>query len=143
MNPSLDLVLPTTEQIEILYAQLKERTHTISHKKLSSVDEHKRFVVNNPYRAWFIVKENMNAIGNIYVQFDNSIGLNCGDDVTEEQIKKVLVMLFAKLPPLEAIPSVRFGDFFVNVSSSNSSLQNKLHNLGFMETQRTYVAKNK
>jgi len=143
MNHSLDLVLPTTEQIEILYAQLKERTHTISHKKLSSFDEHKRFVVNNPYRAWFIVKENMNAIGNIYVQFDNSIGLNCGDDVTEEQIKKVLVMLFAKLLPLEAIPSVRFGDFFVNVSSSNSSLQNKLHNLGFMETQRTYVTKNK
>lgn len=134
----LEEIVPTKEQIEELYNQLKQRTFSISHKAVPQYDEHIDFVSNHPYRAWFIIKQTKNVIGTIYVQHDNSIGLNCIDNVTEEQIEKILSMLTSQLSPLEAVPSARFGEFFLNVSSSNIELQDKLKNIGLTESQRSF-----
>jgi hypothetical protein len=139
MSLILQDVIPTDEQINLLYDHLLRRTHRISHKEYSTIEDHRHFVINHPYRAWFIVKESSIVLGSVYVQFDNSIGLNCSDETTEFQINEVLREILSKLTPLDAKPSVRYGGYFLNVSSSNVILQNKLSNLGFAETQRTYI----
>lgn len=139
MSLILETVVPTDEQINILYDQLIKRTHRISHKIIPTLDEHINFVIDNPYRAWFIVRDLNCIIGNVYVQFDNSIGLNCLDDIKESQLSDILYEISTKLAPLEGRPSIRYEGYFLNVSSSNVSLQKKLSNLGLIETQRTYA----
>jgi hypothetical protein len=134
----LEEIVPTKEQIVELYNQLKQRTFSISHKAVPQYEDHIDFVSNHPYRAWFIIKQKKNVIGTIYVQHDNSIGLNFTNNVTEEQIAKILSMVTAQLSPLDAAPSIRFGEFFLNVSSSNIELQNKLKNIGLTESQRSF-----
>lgn len=142
-NIILEEIAPNKEQIRVLFDQLKQRKFNISHRYLPKYEDHEEFVKNHPYRAWFIIKKLGEIIGNIYVQFDNSIGLNCVDETTEEQIENILKILTSKLPPLEGSPSIRFGDYFLNVSASNLNLQNQLKNIGFVETQRSfYLEKN-
>jgi|TARA_B110000495_G_C22733444_1_gene430352 hypothetical protein len=139
---SVDIVLediaPTKEQLEELYDQLKRRSYSISHGFLPQYEDHIEFVKNHPYRAWFMIKQVGGTIGNVYVQYDNSIGLNCVDDITEVQIKNILHVLTSKLTPLDAAPSVRSGDFFLNVSASNAELQDKLKNIGLSEIQKSF-----
>ena len=135
----LDPVMPSDIQTELLYQQLSSRTCSISHNELPSYENHKEFVAKNPYRAWFIIKSKDLVLGNVYVQYDNSIGLNVCIQITEIQIKSVLDLISNKLKPLEPIPSVRSGKFFLNVATSNIELQNKLTNLGLIEKQRSFV----
>lgn len=135
-------VVPTEIQVKVLYKQLKERTYHISHMIMPTFEKHREFVMNNPYRAWFIIKDDDFVIGNVYIHFDNSIGLNCLDKITETQIKNILTLISNVLSPLEAKDSVRYKNFFLNVSASNTSLQKKLTNIGLLETQRTFVLEN-
>ena len=121
----LEAVVPTEVQIEDLYSQLIHQNHKISHTNPLQYEAHENFINNHPYRAWFIIKHKVKSIGNVYIQFDNSIGLNCIDQVTEKQIKNILRLLTADFKPLEKISSARFGGFFLNVASSNIELQEK------------------
>ena len=136
---NFELVIPTSAQIETLYTQLKNRSHSISHKSVPSFDEHTEFVQNHPYRKWIIVKDTEIAIGNVYIQYNNSIGLNVDSLVSCVQINKILKGIYASHSPLPAVPSVRFGEFFLNVASDNKMLQKKLSSLGFSEVERTFV----
>jgi hypothetical protein len=138
LDLKLDNVVPTKEQTEELYNQLINRIHGISHKVTPRYEDHNEFVSNHPYRAWFLIKQTTNVLGNVYVQYDNSIGLNCVEDITEPQIEKILNLITAKFLPLEAVSSLRTAYFFLNVSSSNMKLQNKLKNLGLVESQRSF-----
>ena len=136
---NFELVIPTSAQIETLYAQLKNRSHNISHKSVPSFDEHTEFVQNHPYRKWIIVKDTEIAIANVYIQYNNSIGLNVDSLVTCEQINKILKGIYASHSPLPAVPSVRFEEFFLNVATDNKMLQNMLSSLGYSEVERTFV----
>jgi len=135
----LDLVVPDERQTKLLYQQLCARSYSISHVKSLSYESHKEFVDNHPYRAWFIIQKKNIVLGNVYIQYDNSIGLNCCDEITETQIKSILDVVTSKLRPLDPIPSVRAGNFFLNVAASNLNLQNKLKNLGLKESQRSFI----
>ena len=139
MSLVLDEIIPTPQQNDFLYGQLKMRSHNISHVSLPSYESHKKFVYNHPYRAWFIIREKDIVLGNVYVQYDNSIGLNCSDEIMETQIKAILESVALNIQPLDSIPSVRGDNFFLNVAASNLNLQNKLKNLGLKESQRSFV----
>ena len=139
VNIYLEKIIPTSDQINLLYLQLEERSHNISHEVLPSFEEHKDFVKNNPYRAWFIVKHESTFIGNIYIQFDNSVGLNLGENITSFLIQKVLSLIYLELSPLESVPSLRRGVYFVNVATSNIFLQKKLNLIKCTEVQRSYI----
>jgi hypothetical protein len=139
----LDPVIPSEIQIELLYQQLRSRTSNISHRVLPSYENHKEFVAKHPYRAWFIIKSTDIVLGNVYVQYDNSIGLNCCNRISEIQIKSILDLISIKLKPLDPIPSVRSSNFFLNVATSNMELQNKLTNIGLIESQRSFVFQTK
>jgi len=135
-----ELVIPTLVQIETLYAQLKSRSYKISHKILPSFVEHTRFVLHHPYREWVIVKDNGRAIGNVYIHFDNSIGLHFESPKYFDRVDEVLRFVNTSSLPLPAEPSVRIGEFFFRVSSDNRLLQAKLSILGFREVERTFVS---
>ena len=47
----LEKIIPNKDQINELYVQLRNRVFSISHRDLPSMEEHKNFVKNNPYRA--------------------------------------------------------------------------------------------
>ena len=138
-----ELIIPNEKQIEVLYQHLCERRHNISHASLPNIEKHTEFVNAHPYRVWFIIWYRKQAIGNIYIQNDNSIGLNCIIDLEESQIDNILKMLVKDFKPLPEIPSIRAGKFFLNVSSSNIQLQQKLLNLGLIETQRSFIYETK
>ncbi|MDB9934861.1 hypothetical protein OAD53_04045 [Gammaproteobacteria bacterium] len=135
----LELVVPIEKQTEELYRQLSARPHNISHTELPIYEKHKEFVTNHPYRAWFIIWQNKIALGNAYIQYDNSIGLNCVDEISELQIKKILNLLTSEFQPLDPVPSLRIGKFFINIASSNIQLQEKLKSIGLIESQRSFI----
>ena len=126
------------DQIERLFIQLRKRQYSISHKKAPSFSLHSSFVKNLPYRVWFIIKINKLDCGNIYVQYDNSIGLNCCDELCSEEIREVLDYVTSKVKPLKFKPSIRSKNFFLNLASTNIDLQGKLVSIGYMEKQRSY-----
>ena len=138
----LSHVTGSDDDIAYLYRQIKGRKHSISHKQVPTYEEHAQFVKAHPYRNWFIVKDGPNHLGSVYIQFDNSLGLNLIDGISIDQLKQIIDMVQTLLSPLPAIPSIRFGGYFCNISVSNVSLQNMLLSLGFEEKQRTYVLNN-
>ena len=136
-------VLPNDEQLKVLFHQLKYRAFTISHKHMPSFEEHERFVNNHPYREWFLVNQANTSLGNVYIHYNNSIGLNCGSNITPHQIEILLNKIYSSYTPLPALPSVRNGEFFLNIASSNFDLQEKLKALGFIELEKTFIRENR
>ena len=73
---AFELVVNSDEQISALYNLLKERTYSISHRKVPSFEEHEKFVCSNPYRYWYLISFEGSLVGSFYVKFDNSISPN-------------------------------------------------------------------
>lgn len=139
MNIQLETVVPTKKQVIYLYNQLNLRAYAISHEQIPSYTTHKEFVENNPYRAWFIIQIDGKSSGDVYVQTDNSVGLNNVEDLDVAIIKAVINLIRKRLTPLPAIPSVRYKDFFFNVSVANTKLGDKLVKIGLKPSQITYI----
>ena len=62
---------------ELLYQLLQERTPAtnISHREMPTWDAHIRFIQSRPYKAWFIIQEDENPVGSIYLSKTNEIGV--------------------------------------------------------------------
>ena len=127
----------TQEQIEMLYSFLSKRSYSISHKNLPSPERHKHFVLFHPYRAWFIVFEGEKFRGSFYLQKDNSIGVNLLRQ-TDDIIGAIVNYIEGKFDPYEPIPSVTSPFFYINVSHSNSEMQEILINKGLKALQISY-----
>lgn len=129
---------PSDQQIELLYQLLAARTHAISHIAQPAYAAHQDFVRNHPYRRWYLAWQGDEAVGSIYVQEDNSIGINLVTDCTAQAIKEFLQLLRVDIQPLPAIASVRSKDFFVNVAPHNTELRTALEALGHSIMQISY-----
>tara|TARA_A100001015_G_C14982699_1_gene710169 strand:- start:286 stop:723 length:438 start_codon:yes stop_codon:yes gene_type:complete len=128
------------EHIEILYNLLKERVHNISHKQLPSYEEHKSFILNHPYREWFLVKSNGTYYGSIYVLDNNCIGINIDAD-NENIIKKSINWIASQIKPLPGIKSVRNKNFHININPNNKKMAKILSNLNADLIEHTYIIK--
>ena len=135
---SLIEITSSENHISETYRLLKLRTSKISHKHQPTLKEHKKFVLNHPYRFWFLAKKSNEYIGSVYLKYDNSIGLNITDnfrDLTKEVLHKV-VDSFEPLPPSK---SMRNSHFIVNVALEDISLANTIKEFGGLEIQRTFL----
>ena len=139
MSLKFEKIIPTQNQIDELFFLLNNRKYSISHSSTPSKNEHSEFVSAHPYRVWYLVYKNKSLIGSVYLHIDNSIGLNCVDEISELQIKKILNLLTSEFQPLDPVPSVRIGKFFINIASSNIQLQEKLKSIGLIESQRSFI----
>jgi len=126
----------TCAHAPILYQLLKNREHKISHEILPSYEEHERFVRNHPYKHWYLVSQKK-PIGTIYIQNDNSIGLNL-ENIAATGLKQIMTFLADKHSPLPPIPSVRPKKFFFNLSPTNRNLIYLMGVLGNQLIQISY-----
>lgn len=123
---SFDLIKKDFDQIKILYDLLKNRDFNISHSDIPTFDEHKMFVMNHPYRTWYLVKENNEFIGSFYIKIDNSIGINITNE-TQENIISILEFIKKNFTPLPQEKSMVPNYFYINIPALNLNLQNILN----------------
>lgn len=137
----LEKIIPDQNQIKLLYELLKYRKFIISHTINPSFKDHKIFVLNNPYRKWYLIKMKKFYLGTVYLQYDNSIGLNFSKKISLSITKSVLDLVVQNIKPLKAKPSVRFKNFYINIPFNNKILQNHLIKLGYVQTQISFIPK--
>lgn len=67
LNDFVQLRIVSDEDIEFLYEILKERDETVNvtHKKIPTFEEHKKFVNSKPYDAWYIILKDSRKVGHI------------------------------------------------------------------------------
>ena len=137
-NVKFKKIIPTDSQIHELYSLLLARKFSISHEKVPSIKEHSDFVFHHPYVAWFLAYKNESLIGSVYVQTDNSIGINL-IEVSEDHLLSVIHYIKKNYKPLPSIKSVRRGEFFVNVAPENTNFIQTLKNLGKMDVAHSFI----
>ena len=140
MNIKFEKVIPTDKQIQQLYLFLRKRKYSISHLKIPTKLEHKTFVLNNPYIAWYMVftEDYKNLISSTYLKDDNTIGVNLISGF-ENYFSDIVDFIKINHKPLPAIKSVRRENFTVSISSKNSKLIKLLHSKKNFEISYTFV----
>lgn len=133
-------IAPTDAQIKSLFALLEHRTHKISHREKPAFDHHEAFVRNHPYRAWYLIFADAQAVGSFYVTDQNTIGLNIEGCEDLALVADILAYVKTSYSPYDAIPSVRNARFAVNVPPSNRFLVTALEHLGAPIAQLTFYA---
>ncbi len=138
MSLKFEKVLPDDTQIEKLFSILKNRRYSISHKNMPLFNEHKNFVNNNPYLEWYLIYKNESVFGSVYINHDNSIGLNLIMDYFKKDIKEIIQHIKDMHKPLTEKKSIRRGDFFINISPKNKKLIKILKEINKNEIQRSF-----
>jgi len=92
-----------------LYDLLKHRDQNvnISHKKMPSFKEHIKFVKSKPYSMWYIIMQNNEKVGSIYLSKQNEIGLFMKNNVQGQNIgTKALKLLIMKNPKKRILANI-------------------------------------
>tara|TARA_Y100000590_G_scaffold470631_1_gene667187 strand:- start:874 stop:1326 length:453 start_codon:yes stop_codon:yes gene_type:complete len=137
---SLEKVNKSKKINKELYFLFKSRpkSHYISAKKETKFKDHKKFIKNNPYRYWFIIKYNEKYIGTIYFTFENSIGFF----ILNKYLKfsnQIFSATFKKIKPLPYKLSMRQKYFTINISPKNKKYKKIIKGLGGRVIQNTYI----
>jgi len=126
------------KQQDFLFELLKKRKHNISHLSMPTRNEHNKFVVNHPYRVWYLIERNNQYIGSIYILQNNCIGVDILND-GYEILSTVFNFIYSRFKPLKEIRSERPRNFFINVSPNNKKIKSELDKIGFKKIQVTYA----
>ena len=138
MTIIFEKIIPTKNQLEKLYLLLSDRKYSISHNKLPSSKEHSEFVLENPYIEWYLLYKDSNLLGSVYLQSDNSIGINL-NHTNKHDVIEIIKYIKDNHRPLQPIKSLRRGEFFVNIASDDLTLIQILNELDKNEIQRSFV----
>jgi hypothetical protein len=125
------------DHIVALYNLLKSRVFNISNECLPSFGEHKDFVINNPYRAWYLIEKNECFVGSIYLMKNNSVGIQAVNQ-DEDIIRSAIYWVIKNKKPLPAIKSVRAPFFHINLSPNNTVLSAILKEMQYETIQITF-----
>ena len=112
-NINFKKVKATEIQIRILYELLKKRKFSISNTTLPTYENHEFFVKKNPYIVWFIVYDYENPVGSVYLQKDNSIGINLMK-ADLETVKAIIDFIKLEFNPITEVKSKVPSYFFVD-----------------------------
>lgn len=139
---NLDIQLVSVKKSDshakILFETLKKRKNKISHDILPSYVEHKNFVLNHPYRAWYIIKADDEIVGNAYLLKNNCVGITVVKK-SRRVTPAVIEIILNKYKPLKAIKSVRPGNFVFNVSPNSKDYIQILEQMGARLVQMTFA----
>jgi RimJ/RimL family protein N-acetyltransferase len=129
-----DIVLNKIKEQDYLFLHnlLAQRNSivNISHKRMPTWEEHVKFVKSKPYSKWYVIYNNDEKIGSIYLSNQNEVGIHLlkkyeNESIYLESIKK-LMLLNLKIK------------FRVNVSPKNKNYIVLFKKLGFKMVQHTY-----
>ena len=123
--------------IKILYDLLKTRKYNISHQQIPTFAEHLDFVSHSPYLHWKIIFHKNKPIGTIYIQKNNSIGLNL-NSFKEDWIYQIIFYIKSNFIPKDALPSLIPSYFYINVPASNKKLIKYLKKYNLKDIQVSY-----
>ena len=138
MTITFEKIIPTNSQIEQLSFLLTNRKNSISHKNLPTEKDHKEFVSNNPYLAWYLMYEDSNLLGSVYINLDNSIGINLNHPKVDEVLEAIKYIQENHLP-LPHIKSLRREDFFINIATNDLTMIQILKKLNKQVIQYSYL----
>ena len=128
------------DHVNVLYDLLlsRDEAQNISHQSKPDFEEHKNFVLNHPYRAWYLVKKDGRYIGSVNILDSNTIGLYISSSESDA-IKRSIEFVKENYEPLPPIKSIRQSTFIVNVAIDNKDLGDVISSLGGQAVQTTYL----
>ena len=132
-----ELITGKDEQNKILYDLLLKRTFRISHQLMPNFDDHVNFILEHPYRSWFLLKDKDMYLGSFYIHNDNSIGINL-ITYEEEIVTWCLEFINKEFEPLSPIKSVIPPFFYLNVSPENTEMISLLKREGHEQIQLSF-----
>ena len=118
--------------LKFLYQHLKERDPItrISHKKMPTFSEHKKFVMSNPYNKWYIIIKKNRKIGSVYLTEINEIGLFLKKEFQNSGLGQRSLELVMELNPRTR--------YLANVSPKNKRSIKFFKKNGFKLIQHTH-----
>ena len=130
-------IIGNTRQVKILYELLKKREHNISHQNIPTLSEHKQFVINHPYRVWYLILVDEQYVGSMYLLKNNCLGLALLRN-EEFLLNAIFNFIFKRHKPLKEIKSLRAPYFHINIAPTNKVMMSGLENIGAKKIQTTY-----
>ncbi len=121
--------------VAVLYAHLQERLRepgtNISHTKMPTIEEHKRFVESKPYAGWYFIESQPGQLAGVcYLTYQNEIGIHINrSDRRHGWAQKALKALMERHPREQ---------YLANINPENEASKNLFKRLGFGLLQETY-----
>lgn len=138
MKIKFEKVIANADQVKKLYLLLSKKKNSISHTKLPSFAQHNEFVLNNLYIAWYLIYKDANLMGSVYLQPDNSIGINLLN-LNKKDVIEIFNYIKKNHRPLPEIKSSRRKEFFINISPNDTNMIKILSQLKKKEIQRSFI----
>jgi len=142
LNLQFEKIFGSPSQTIILYNLLSIRGHNISHTLMPTMNQHKRFVKNNPYRVWYLIKYGNIYVGSTYILSNNCIGIFLSNNY-ESKLPVVLKFLMTKYKPLKGKDSIRPSNFYMNISPTNIKFHAQMKKINGKLCQLSYLLDSK
>jgi hypothetical protein len=123
--------------IYILFDLLKQRQHFISHLIMPKLMDHKLFVLNHPYREWFLVKNDQTYVGSVYLTYENHVSISLLPH-SYDKFTDILKWITKQFTALPEIKSVRPSGYQMNVPVGDQKMVMMLDKLKYKKIQTTY-----
>jgi len=137
----IPLSAPVKEKdIHFLHKLLLSRKHNISNCKPPSLEDHRAFVLNHPYRNWSLIFYDKTSIGSLYTGFDNSVGITLFPEFISYR-RLVIIKFLKDFVPLPGRASIVRDEFIFNVAVEDLEYQEDLSHCGAIKIQETYSIK--
>lgn len=129
-----------SDRYGILFRLLIERPDnvSISHKSIPTFENHRHFVDNHPYKAWyFILNSNKDIVGSIYLTQPPKPSV-AGNEIGVFILKKWQRNGYASAAIKLLIQTNGSGIYHANIGPDNNASQLLFEGLGFNLVQFTY-----
>ena len=116
-----------------LYALLLERRpdESISHRRMPSFDDHRRFIDHRPYLHWYLIRSKKCAVGSVYLTPMDEIGVHVLYAARGSGLGKKAVKAIMSRHPRK--------QFLANINPANFQSISFFKGLGFRLIQQTYA----
>lgn len=101
IEKNISLKLISKNDYEFLYELLKERKSNVNiyQKKIPTYEKHVKFIKSKPYSKWYIILNQNQKVGTIYLAKNNDVGIFLKKNIQKIGIGSIaLNILFKKNP---------------------------------------------
>ena len=122
--------------LKFLFEMLDEREKNvnISHRAMPTFEQHKKFVLSKPYSKWYIIVQNKNKIGSIYLSKQDEIGIFLKKKLYNEGIGTIALKLIREKNPRKR--------YLANINPKNKKSIQFFKKNNFKILQHTYELNN-
>ena len=116
----------------VLYDLLREREprFNISHMVLPSFSDHTEFIESRPYHAWYLIQNEQDYIGSVYLTRDDEIGIFIFKKYHGEGWGPWAIEQIMEYHPREK--------YLANIAPMNQRSKKVFQKLGFRKLQEVY-----